>query len=157
MEMPPKKPRLPAAVLADLDGLDQDRSARIPLEVTAEAQRADKSWLSLQPLAHRVRSTPASTATSPRSWPRTELDFNPPAGPAALIARMTYDLTGLPPTPEEQDAFVTAARRDPQRCHRSAGRPPARLATLWRTVGPTLARRDPLRREQRLRAQLRHR
>jgi hypothetical protein len=105
MEMPPKKPRLPAAVLADLDGLDQDRSARIPLEVTAEAQRADKSWLSLQPLAHRVRSTPASTATSPRSWPRTELDFNPPAGPAALIRahRRTISPACRRP-PEEQDA-----------------------------------------------------
>ncbi len=31
---------------------------------------------------------------------------NPPAERAALIRRATYDLIGLPPTPEEVDAFV---------------------------------------------------
>lgn len=30
----------------------------------------------------------------------------PPAGRAALIRRATYDMTGLPPTPKEVDAFV---------------------------------------------------
>jgi hypothetical protein len=40
------------------------------------------------------------------------LNFAPPADKAALIRRATYDLTGLPPKPEEVAAFVADA--DPQ-------------------------------------------
>ncbi len=41
----------------------------------------------------------------------------PPAGAASsrtLIRRATYDLTGLPPTPEEIAAFETASKKNPQ-------------------------------------------
>ncbi len=36
----------------------------------------------------------------------------PPADPRVLIRRLTYDLTGLPPTPEEVEAYVQA--KDPE-------------------------------------------
>jgi len=59
------------------------------------------------------------------SWPRTVVDAfilarlvehgqrpAPLADPRALLRRMTFDLTGLPPTPEEMDHFLAAAARD---------------------------------------------
>ena len=38
---------------------------------------------------------------------------NPVADPVTLIRRVTLDLTGLPPTPDEIDAFVAETARDP--------------------------------------------
>jgi len=84
--------------------------------ITAE-QRA---WWAFQPLAKPL--LPAVKATS---WPKTDIDrfvlarlehegLTPvaAAGRRTLIRRVTLDLTGVPPTPEEIDAFLADQSTD---------------------------------------------
>src|SRR5262249_53238197 len=69
--------------------------------------------------AYRPVRRPAVPAVKDAAWVRTPIDAfilakleaqrlmpSPPADRIALVRRVTYDLTGLPPTPEEVDAFV---------------------------------------------------
>ena len=83
-----------------------------------------------------------------KSWPNQPLDYfvlarleqtnlspSPEADPRTLVRRATFDLTGLPPTPEEVQAFLEDRRPDAYR--RLADRLLAsprfgeRLASLW--------------------------
>jgi hypothetical protein len=70
---------------------------------------------------------PAIPAVKNTAWPRADLDRfilakieaanltpAPDASPEALIRRLYYDLIGLPPTPEQIDAFTKAAPSDRQ-------------------------------------------
>ncbi|MFN0069373.1 MAG: DUF1553 domain-containing protein [Limisphaerales bacterium] len=113
--MPKKKDALPASDLAALRRWI-DAGAVWPEGVTiAEAARADTNWWSLQPLR---AVGPPSPAGLPPGWdgPMDRFVFaalaakglapSPPAGRRALIRRVTYDVTGLPPAPEEVEAFV---------------------------------------------------
>ncbi len=85
-------------------------------KTVAEAKRADKSWWSLQPLATVEAPTPKGI---PTAWAKSPIDRfifaklaernlqpSPPADRRTLIRRVSYDLTGLPPTPEEVESFV---------------------------------------------------
>ena len=106
MEMPPKKPKLPDAVIADLVtwvkmGVPDPRDG-----VKIEAKRGDKSWWSLQPNKTDLNIAGDIDDFVAAKLKEKGLNFNPPADPRALIRRMTYDLHGLPPTPEEVEAFV---------------------------------------------------
>ena len=109
--------------------------------------------------AFRPPADPPIPTVSDASWPRTPLDRfilagpraaglrpAPPADRRTLIRRATFDLTGLPPTPEEVDAFL--ADDSPDAFARVVDRLLASPA-LRRAVGPALARRGPLRRLQR--------
>src|SRR5580700_4352633 len=83
-----------------------------PVKVITPEQRA---FWSFQPL-----KDPPVPAVKEKSWAKTNIDhfvlakleakgMKPvaPADKKALIRRVTLDLTGLPPTPEEVDAFVS--------------------------------------------------
>jgi hypothetical protein len=118
-----KRPKMPK----DADPLDAaqldlfrrwiSEGARWPEQlVLRERSKADKSWWSLRPLSPADAPTPEGL---PEAWAKNPVDrfvfarlaekgLRPsgPAGRRELLRRVTYDLTGLPPTPAEMDAFI---------------------------------------------------
>ena len=78
------------------------------------------AWWSRKPLV-------APEIPAVKEWGRNEVDRfilrkleknnlrpSEPASPLALIRRLTYDLTGLPPTPDEIDEFLSQYAKDPE-------------------------------------------
>jgi hypothetical protein len=113
LKMPPGKP-LPDAAVADLTEWVR-AGARWPQTLTSTTFRPEQHW-AFRP----VKVTPPPP--DPTGWAETPVDryiaaahqrqhLSPvgPAEPRALIRRVTFDVTGLPPTPEETEAFA----RDP--------------------------------------------
>jgi Protein of unknown function (DUF1549)/Protein of unknown function (DUF1553)/Planctomycete cytochrome C/F5/8 type C domain len=94
-----------------------DAGAPWPSGVTIAENKptpADGNWWSLRPL-----SRPAVPAVKDKTWGGTPIDAfllaaleakglhpSPPADKTTLLRRVTFDLIGLPPTPEEIDAFM---------------------------------------------------
>jgi len=115
LKMPPTGP-LSADQVADFEewiklGAPDPRT--VPAAPAYDFEKARKFW-SFQPVKN-----PAPPKVADPAWSRTAIDRFikakldqkklTPVGLAsrrALIRRATYDLTGLPPTPEEVDAFV---------------------------------------------------
>jgi hypothetical protein len=135
--MPPKGERLTAAQIALLrdwidagalwpDGVDQPAATKVP------------HW-SLRPLIKPALPTTKGNpidAFIDAKLSEHELTRSPQADPRSLIRRVTFGLTGLPPTPEEVDAFVKAceafaaaaqqpARALPDGASTSSASPPA--------------------------------
>ncbi|WP_246146389.1 DUF1553 domain-containing protein [Rubripirellula lacrimiformis] len=73
--------------------------------VVREKSKADDSWWSLQPLQQQfAHNTIDEFIDGPLQ--ASKLKRNAPADRRTLIRRATYDLTGLPPTPDQVRAFV---------------------------------------------------
>ena len=81
----------------------------------------DRKFWSLQPLKNS-----SAPKVKQSDWPHDQIDAfilakleekslkpSPPADKRTLLRRATYDLTGLPPTPEEMDAFLADGSPDP--------------------------------------------
>src|SRR5690349_21680229 len=116
LQMPPKGNKLPDTAIADVEawvkmGAPDPRSATAAQRNWADSGKKHWAW---QPL-----TAPSVPTVTDASWPKTTIDNfilaklegknlkpNPPADKRTLIRRATFDLIGLPPTPEEVEEFV---------------------------------------------------
>ena len=90
--------------------------------IITDTSKADADWWSLQPLNPYIGTSKKKVSSATVSddsasqmiddfvavkLAEHNLSLSPPADRRTLIRRATYDLTGLPPTPEEVAAFVS--------------------------------------------------
>ena len=102
--MPPKGDPLPPGEISLIKAWIAD-GAKIPL---TETQGTEETWWAFKPLA-QPRVPPGKQPIdhlilqrlTAKSW-----NFSPPAPKAALLRRVTYDITGLPPTVDEINRFL---------------------------------------------------
>ncbi len=130
IRMPPDG-RLPAAVVADFErwvarGAVDPRISDTPVVAARSDSGAaydfgpGREHWAFRPMAH-----PEPPAVGDPAWPRNAIDrfvlgrleaegLAPvaPAGKRQLLRRVTFDLTGLPPTPAAIDAFLADERPD---------------------------------------------
>ena len=124
LAMPPSKDgskKLPDIAIADLVTWVKNGATYPVSEISDAKSRIPKAlhW-SFQPIQN-----PPEPAVQNTSWPRNSLDRfilakleaqgrqpAPAANRRTLIRRATFDLTGLPPTPEEIDAFLADSSVD---------------------------------------------
>jgi mono/diheme cytochrome c family protein len=131
--MPSKKPKLPGAdieIIArwiDL-GAPYDKPLIAPAasaKATPRKALAIEEARSFWAFRELLPALPPPVSAKNASWVRTPIDRfvlakleakrlapNPPAERATLYRRLSFDLIGLPPTPEEVDAFLADARPD---------------------------------------------
>jgi hypothetical protein len=108
LEMPPKKPQLSKAVIADIEtwiksGAPDPRESAVKV---AERPPVDlgagrKFWSYKKP----VKTTGSVDAFIEAKLKENRLTPSPEAEPVVLLRRLYFDLIGLPPTPKEVKAF----------------------------------------------------
>ena len=130
IKMPPDG-RLPAAVVADFErwvarGAVDPRASDAPIVAArSDSGAAYDFGPGREHWAYRPMARPEPPAVGDPAWARNEIDrfvlarleaegLAPvaPAGRRQLLRRVTFDLTGLPPTPAEIDAFLADERPD---------------------------------------------
>ncbi|MEI6872155.1 MAG: PSD1 and planctomycete cytochrome C domain-containing protein [Verrucomicrobiota bacterium] len=120
MAMPPKKPKLPASVIADFEawvkmGAPDPRAAvTTTTQSNSGAPKAVDHW-AFKPVSHPAVpqvEDPTRFVTNPidnfilARLSANNLTPTPKADKYTLLRRVSYDLTGLPPTPEEVENFI---------------------------------------------------
>ena len=118
-EMPKGKPRLKDTDIANLENwIIQGAKTARPEPETLGPEHAftdeERAWWSLQPIRRPapplIQHSKFNTQNSLDAFiaeklAANKLTFSPQADPITLIRRVTFDLTGLPPTPEDAQAF----------------------------------------------------
>lgn len=109
--MPPPKSGKPRLTSSEIEILRAwiDAGPAWPDNLAGTSTKSQTQW-SLKPLVKP--RLPLATANPIDAFIRAELSNrkaspSPEADRRTLIRRLTYDLTGLPPTPEEVDAFLS--------------------------------------------------
>ncbi|MBV8878377.1 MAG: PSD1 domain-containing protein [Planctomycetaceae bacterium] len=107
LQMPPKK-KLPAAEIADLEAWVK-RGAPDPRTEGAKKTGLDPAKLSAHWAYQPLGRSPLRTVDDfiRAGLQKKGLAPSPAADRRTLLRRATYDLTGLPPTADELDAFAT--------------------------------------------------
>ena len=131
-EMPEGKDKLPDEQIALIEKWIQHGAptARAePEHVTDEDSftEEERSWWSLQPIASPdvpdgsglTDSMHAIDRFVARSLKQAGLSFSPEASGRTLIRRLHFDLTGLPPTPDEITSFTEQFKYAPEAAYRS--------------------------------------
>ena len=123
LQMPPKK-RLADAERAVFEewvkmGAPDPRAGEVAVkkQTGLSLEEGRKFW------SYAPVRKPAVPAVKDTAWPRNDLDRfilakietaglrpAPDAAPDVLVRRLCYNLIGLPPTPEQVDAFIHASR-----------------------------------------------
>jgi hypothetical protein len=124
LQMPPApKAKLPPDVIADFEtwikrgAPDPRTGASAPAaKYVVDVEAARKTWPYTRPVE------PAVPSVKNKAWPRNPIDHfilakleekglapAPDADKRTLLRRLTYDLTGLPPTPEDVDRLARLA------------------------------------------------
>ncbi len=127
LEMPPSG-RLPDEVIADFsrwvemgapDPREQRReqpavAATVPAAANIDWAVARQHWAFRAPQRHRSPDAPDPWGQRPldafvlEALHKSQLSPSPPADRRTLIRRVTFDLIGLPPTPEQVEQFTHA-------------------------------------------------
>ena len=128
--MPDQKPKLPDDVIAKLAAwIDHGAPYAGPLvegkqppKDRSVVTQEDRKWWAFQPIADyglriaewkRAGGNPIDGFLA-EAGKSKHLALNPPADARTLARRAFFDLTGLPPTPEDVEAFSQSAIRHPK-------------------------------------------
>lgn len=124
LQMPPKGKKLTDQQIADLTEWVR-RGAPDPRTLAAKGSSSSYAGVGRKHWAFQPVRKPAPPAVKNTSWAKSPIDNfilaklegsglapNPPADKRTLLRRVTFDLTGLPPSEQEVQAFIADTSPD---------------------------------------------